>query len=164
MEIQRILARDTRTATDQAMSMYGRDVLIISNQRVNGQIELLVAVDIRPTDELDSVVTLDAAFVNTSDNATDAQAKPLNSFEAAFEETMMQRQRARSRGKAASPASTAKSLQHASVAPVVNLAAQAAPVPTAMVQTSIQQLPGVNQKLTPPLCKLTVKQPVVEKL
>lgn len=87
MEIQRILARDTRTATDQAMSMYGRDVLIISNQRVNGQIELLVAVDIRPTDELDNVVTLDAAFVNTSDNATDAQAKPLNSFEAAFEET-----------------------------------------------------------------------------
>lgn len=76
MEIQRILARDTRTATDQAMSMYGRDVLIISNQRVNGQIELLVAVDIRPTDELDNVVTLDAAFVNTSDNATDAQAKP----------------------------------------------------------------------------------------
>jgi flagellar biosynthesis protein FlhF len=150
MEIQRILARDTRTATDQAMSMYGRDVLIISNQRVNGQIELLVAVDIRPTDELDNVVTLDAAFVNTSDNATDAQAKPLNSFEAAFEETMMQRQRARSRGKAASPASTAKSLQQASVAPVVNLAAQAAPVPTAMVQTQH--------------CKLTVKQPVVEKL
>jgi flagellar biosynthesis GTPase FlhF len=141
MEIQRILARDTRTATDQAMSMYGRDVLIISNQRVNGQIELLVAVDIRPTDELDNVVTLDAAFVNTSDNATDAQAKPLNSFEAAFEETMMQRQRARSRGKAASPASTAKSLQHASVAPVVNLAAQAAPVPTAMVQTQHSTAP-----------------------
>ena len=36
MEIQRILARDTRTATDQAMRIYGRDVLIISNQRVNG--------------------------------------------------------------------------------------------------------------------------------
>jgi len=98
-------------------------------------------VDIRPTDELDNVVTLDAAFVNTSDNATDAQAKPLNSFEAAFEETMMQRQRARSRGKAASPASTAKSLQQASVAPVVNLAAQAAPVPTAMVQTQHSTAP-----------------------
>jgi flagellar biosynthesis protein FlhF len=141
MEIQRILARDTRTATDQAMSMYGRDVLIISNQRVNGQIELLVAVDIRPTDELDNVVTLDAEFVNKSDHPTATQAKPLNSFEAAFEETMMQRQRARLRGKAASPASTAKSLQHVSVAPVVNLAAQAAPVPTAMVQTQHSTAP-----------------------
>jgi flagellar biosynthesis protein FlhF len=141
MEIQRILARDTRTATDQAMSMYGRDVLIISNQRVNGQIELLVAVDIRPTDELDNVVTLDAEFVNKSDHPTATQAKPLNSFEAAFEETMMQRQRARLRGKAASPASTAKSLQHVSVAPVANLAAQAAPVPTAMVQTQHSTAP-----------------------
>ena len=141
MEIQRILARDTRTATDQAMRIYGRDVLIISNQRVNGQIELLVAVDIRPTDELDNVVTLDAEFLNKSEHATATQAKPLNSFEAAFEETMMQRQRARLRGKAASPANTAKSLQHASVAPVVNLASQAAPVPTPMVQTQHSAAP-----------------------
>ncbi len=141
MEIQRILARDTRTATDQAMRIYGRDVLIISNQRVNGQIELLVAVDIRPTDESNNVVTLDAEFLNKSEHATATQAKPLNSFEAAFEETMMQRQRARLRGKAASPANTAKSLQHASVAPVVNLASQAAPVPTPMVQTQHSAAP-----------------------
>ena len=141
MEIQRILARDTRTATDQAMRIYGRDVLIISNQRVNGQIELLVAVDIRPTDESNNVVTLDAEFLNKSEHATATQAKPLNSFEAAFEETMMQRQRARLRGKAASPANTAKSLQHASVAPVVNHASQAAPVPTPMVQTQHSAAP-----------------------
>ncbi len=141
MEIQRILARDTRTATDQAMRIYGRDVLIISNQRVNGQIELLVAVDIRPTDESNNVVTLDAEFLNKSEHTTATQAKPLNSFEAAFEETMMQRQRARLRGKAASPAKTAKSLQHASVAPVVNHASQAAPVPTPMVQTQHSAAP-----------------------
>jgi flagellar biosynthesis protein FlhF len=141
MEIQRILARDTRTATDQAMRIYGRDVLIISNQRVNGQIELLVAVDIRPTDESNNVVTLDAEFLNKSEHTTATQAKPLNSFEAAFEETMMQRQRARLRGKAASPANTAKSLQHASVAPVVNHASQAAPVPTPMVQTQHSAAP-----------------------
>ena len=46
MELKRILARDTRSATEQAMALYGPDVLIISNNRVAGQTELVVALDV----------------------------------------------------------------------------------------------------------------------
>ena len=46
MQLKRILARDTRTATDKAIALYGDDVLIISNHMVNGQTELVVALDL----------------------------------------------------------------------------------------------------------------------
>ena len=46
MELKRILARDTRSATERAMSLYGPDVLIIANHRVGGQTELVVAVEL----------------------------------------------------------------------------------------------------------------------
>jgi len=46
MELKRILARDTRSATEQAMSLYGKDVLIISNHRVGGQTELVIALEV----------------------------------------------------------------------------------------------------------------------
>jgi flagellar biosynthesis protein FlhF len=46
MELKRILARDTRSATEKAMALYGPDVLIISNQRVDGQTELIVALEV----------------------------------------------------------------------------------------------------------------------
>lgn len=45
MQLKRILARDSRTATDKAIALYGADVLIISNHQVNGQTELVVALD-----------------------------------------------------------------------------------------------------------------------
>ena len=45
MELKRILARDTRSATERAISLYGPDVLIIANHRVGGQTELVVAVE-----------------------------------------------------------------------------------------------------------------------
>ena len=46
MELKRILARDTRSATEQAMALYGKDVLIISNHRVGGQTELVIALEV----------------------------------------------------------------------------------------------------------------------
>ena len=46
MELQRILASDTRSATERATALFGHDVLVISNHRVNGQTELVVAVDL----------------------------------------------------------------------------------------------------------------------
>jgi flagellar biosynthesis GTPase FlhF len=48
MELKRILARDTRTATEQAIALYGPDVLVISNHQVDGQTELVVALDVQP--------------------------------------------------------------------------------------------------------------------
>ncbi len=46
MQLKRILARDTRTATEKAIALYGSEVLIISNHLVNGQTELVVALDL----------------------------------------------------------------------------------------------------------------------
>ena len=48
MELKRIIAKDTRTATEKAMALYGSEVLIISSCQVRGQTELIVAVDIDP--------------------------------------------------------------------------------------------------------------------
>jgi flagellar biosynthesis GTPase FlhF len=45
MELKRILARDTRSANEKAMQLYGQDVLVISTQKVGEQIELIVAID-----------------------------------------------------------------------------------------------------------------------
>jgi flagellar biosynthesis GTPase FlhF len=48
MELKRIIARDSRSANEKAIQMYGPDVLIISSQRVDQQTELIVAVDVGP--------------------------------------------------------------------------------------------------------------------
>lgn len=48
MELKRIIARDSRTATEKAMALYGPDVLVIANQSIDGQTELIVAIDIAP--------------------------------------------------------------------------------------------------------------------
>lgn len=44
MELQRIVAKDSRTATAIAAVKFGRDALIVSNERINGKVELIVAV------------------------------------------------------------------------------------------------------------------------
>ncbi len=46
MELKRILARDSRSANERAIQLYGPDVLIISTQRLDNQTELIVAVDL----------------------------------------------------------------------------------------------------------------------
>jgi flagellar biosynthesis protein FlhF len=46
MELKRVLGPDNRSATEKALELYGKDALIISNERVNGKIELIVAVDL----------------------------------------------------------------------------------------------------------------------
>ena len=46
MELKRVLAKDSRTAKDQVCAEFGEDALIVSNQRINGKTELIVAVDI----------------------------------------------------------------------------------------------------------------------
>jgi len=52
MELKRILATDSRAAKEKAIRLYGRDALILSNDRVNGQVELIVAVDLVADDAL----------------------------------------------------------------------------------------------------------------
>ncbi len=51
MELKRILAQDLRRATEKAVKLYGEDVLFVSNAKVNGQHEVIVAVDVAPEAE-----------------------------------------------------------------------------------------------------------------
>jgi flagellar biosynthesis protein FlhF len=45
MELKRILARDSRSANEKAIQLYGKEVMIISSQKVDNQIELVVAIE-----------------------------------------------------------------------------------------------------------------------
>ena len=47
MELKRIVAKDLRSATERAVSLYGKDALVISHELVNGQTEIIVATDIQ---------------------------------------------------------------------------------------------------------------------
>jgi flagellar biosynthesis protein FlhF len=71
MELKRILARDTRTATEQAIRLYGEDVLIVSNHRVGQQTELVLAVDVPQQAPSDA-----AAFAATSPTAPAVATAP----------------------------------------------------------------------------------------
>jgi flagellar biosynthesis GTPase FlhF len=46
MKLQRIIAKDSRAANEQAIAKFGKDVLIFSNTKVNGMTELIVAIEI----------------------------------------------------------------------------------------------------------------------
>ena len=45
MRLERVIAKDSRRATEQVIATYGPDALIISNQRVNGMTEIVVAIE-----------------------------------------------------------------------------------------------------------------------
>ena len=47
MELQRILAKDSRSAMDQVHKLFGQDALVISNKRAKNKTELIVAVDLQ---------------------------------------------------------------------------------------------------------------------
>jgi flagellar biosynthesis protein FlhF len=69
MELKRILAQDTRSATEKAMALYGPDVLIISNHRVEGQTELIVALDVAEASAEELLEeTLDAQVTATTED------------------------------------------------------------------------------------------------
>ena len=74
MELKRILARDTRSATEKAMAMFGPDVLIISNHRVEGQTELIVALDVAEA-SLDDMFETDAEEQSPESNSVTVTAK-----------------------------------------------------------------------------------------
>jgi flagellar biosynthesis protein FlhF len=46
MELQRVVARDVRSAFDEVKQRFGEDALVVSNQRVGKRVELIVAVDL----------------------------------------------------------------------------------------------------------------------
>ena len=70
MELKRILARDTRTATEKAIAMFGPDVLIISNNRVEGQTELIVAMDVAEASSEDLLLDENETDLNAKESVT----------------------------------------------------------------------------------------------
>jgi len=62
MELKRIIARDTQSANEKAVALYGPDVLVISTSKVKGKTELIVAVDVEP---LAAEAAVAEAFVPT---------------------------------------------------------------------------------------------------
>ena len=45
MELKRILANDLRAATEKAIRIYGPNTLVVSSERINGGVEVIVATD-----------------------------------------------------------------------------------------------------------------------
>ncbi len=75
MELKRILARDSRSANEKAIKLYGREVMIVSSQRVDNQIELVVAVESPQEPEVPSAETAGAAAAKS-----EAPAKAFGKF------------------------------------------------------------------------------------
>ena len=80
MELKRIIARDSRSANEKAIQLYGNDVLIISSQRVDQQTELIVAVDVGSEPLVDapkaSLPPVDKTEAKPSFKANDEQFLP----------------------------------------------------------------------------------------
>jgi flagellar biosynthesis protein FlhF len=69
MELKRILARDTRSAMEQAIQTYGPDVLVISNHQIGAQTELVVAIEVPEAD-------MPAALGNADTTSSVATSSP----------------------------------------------------------------------------------------
>ena len=75
MELKRILARDTKTANERAIALYGRNVLVISNHTVGGQTELVVAVDIDESSDQTTNPVVAAVSAGTHEAAQPAKSR-----------------------------------------------------------------------------------------
>lgn len=90
MELKRILAKDLRRATEKAVKLYGDDVLFVSNAKVNGQHEVIVAVDVTPEPEpWPAGRTATSAAGNDADQFGDALQQTLKAVELAAEDDEM---------------------------------------------------------------------------
>ena len=52
MELQRILAKDSRSAMEKVHQKYGIDALVVSNKRANNKTELIIAIDLEDDSEV----------------------------------------------------------------------------------------------------------------
>jgi flagellar biosynthesis protein FlhF len=82
MELKRILARDSRSANEKAIQLYGNDVLIISSQRLDNQIELIVATDVDPAVSPDA----DASLPNAASSSHPKAQMPFVPFSQLLDE------------------------------------------------------------------------------
>ena len=64
MELKRILANDLRAATEKAIRIYGPNTLVVSSERINGGVEVIVATDFSQNTELANPPVSSAAQQN----------------------------------------------------------------------------------------------------
>ena len=158
MELKRIIARDTRSANEKAIQMYGQDVLIISSHKVDNQIELVVAVETAATAPAPAADNAFKPMAMLADEPVRApQAPAAQAFSRVFEEHMVKPGEALEDDEAssehdmvmdaltalsrrvvttaaASPAAVSDQAEHATpVAPAVAVAPAAPMVPAAPV-------------------------------
>ena len=76
MELKRVLAADTRSAKDKALNLYGADALILSNEKVNGMVEIIVAVDLTQDDLGENIRQCPAVTVPSTATTTALVAPP----------------------------------------------------------------------------------------
>ena len=88
MELKRILARDSRSANEKAIQLYGNDVLIISSQRLDNQIELIVATDVDPAVSPDAVPSLPT----TESSSTSKAQMPFVPFSQLLDEVNLEQE------------------------------------------------------------------------
>jgi flagellar biosynthesis protein FlhF len=75
MELQRILAKDTRAAMRQIHHLYGDDALVVSNNKARGQTEIIVAVDLdAPSSEITQEMHYPAQKPPVLSSHTDGQS------------------------------------------------------------------------------------------
>ena len=75
MELKRILAKDLRAATEKAVSLYGAEALVVSHEQVNGQTEVIVAVDLEPRFDPYAALSDEPAEIVRSSSATPGAAR-----------------------------------------------------------------------------------------
>jgi hypothetical protein len=161
MELKRILARDTRSATEQAMALYGPDVLIISNNRVSGQTELVVALDVLAESTTEALQDdfPSTPVVSPAPEKTGEMSKASPEVENAFGDHLHVLLK---RGSAESPAAVVAQVE----ALPQKEAVQAQVVQSQVVQAEVVQ-PKENQaekavkKLSPAKQKKSVRKPAV---
>ena len=75
MELKRILAKDLRAATEKAVSLYGAEALVVSHEQVNGQTEVIVAVDLEPRFDPYAALSDESADIVRTSSATPGAAR-----------------------------------------------------------------------------------------
>jgi flagellar biosynthesis protein FlhF len=125
MELKRILAKDLRAATEKAVSLYGTDALVVSHEQVNGQTEVIVAVDIEPSFKREDLELADlnengdvirAAAEAQGEDCSEAEAvnntaTETPEFEAIFAQTLIPSGKGGKGKRAKSPAKAESSSQ-----------------------------------------------------
>ncbi|OUW03911.1 MAG: hypothetical protein CBD16_02860 [Betaproteobacteria bacterium TMED156] len=87
MELKRIVAQDLRAATQEAVRLYGPTTLVVSSERINGKMEIIAAVDIKPEPGIDGLMP-EKKDENSSENRLLSEEIAGESFESILSESL----------------------------------------------------------------------------